>query len=64
MMAAILLALPVVVLHDQWGFGKMRCERFAAQMLELYDAYSQGYVSIDDLMQVLADEAGLTLSKE
>lgn len=46
----LMLALPVMVLHDQWGFGKVRCERFAEQMLELYDAYSQGYVSIDDLM--------------
>ena len=58
-----MLALPVYVLHDKWGFGKVRCERFAEQMLELYDAYQRDYVTMDDLLQVLADEAGVTLGK-
>lgn len=59
----LMLALPVYVLHDKWGFGKVRCERFVEQMLELYDAYQQDYVTMDDLLQVLADEAGVTMSK-
>ena len=59
----LMLALPVYVLHDKWGFGKVRCERFANQMLELYDAYQSGYVTIEDLLQVLEDEAGMTISK-
>ena len=59
----LMLALPVDVLHDKWGFGKVRCERFANQMLELYDAYQSGYVTIEDLLQVLEDEAGMTISK-
>ena len=60
----LMLALPVYVLHDKWGFGRVRCERFADELLKLYDAYQSGYVTIDDLMQVLEDEAGMTISKE
>lgn len=60
----LMLALPVYVLHDKWGFGKVRCERFANELLELYDAYQSGYVTIEDLLQVLENEAGMTISKE
>lgn len=60
----LMLALPVYVLHNDWGFGKVRCERFSEQLLKLYDAYQSGYVTIEDLLQVLADEAGVTISKE
>lgn len=60
----LMLALPVYTLHDKWGFGKVRCERFSEQLLNLYDAYQSGYVTIDDLLQVLEDEAGMTISKE
>ena len=59
----LMLALPVYVLHDKWGFGRTRCERFVEQLLELYEAYQQDYVTIEDLMQVLADEAGVTVGK-
>lgn len=59
----LMLALPVYVLHDKWGFGKVRCERFVEQLLELYEAYQRDYVTIEDLMQVLADEAGVTVGK-
>ena len=58
----LMLALPVYVLHDKHGWGKVRCERFANQMLELYDAYQSGYVTIEDVLQVLEDEAGMTIS--
>lgn len=62
--AKLMLALPVYVLHDKWGFGKTRCERFADDLLKLYDAYQQDYVTIEDLLQVLEDEAGMKISKE
>lgn len=59
----LMLALPVYVLHDKWGFGRTRCERFVDQVLALYEAYQQDYVTMDDLMQVLADEAGVTIDR-
>lgn len=58
----LMMALPVYVLHNDWGFGKVRCERFAEQMLRVYDDYRTGYVTMDDLMQALHDEAGMTIS--
>lgn len=59
----LMLALPVYVLHNDWGFGQVRCERFMTQVLELYDAYQRDYVTMDDLLQVLADEAGVTIDR-
>lgn len=56
-----LIAIPVLVLHDKWGFGQKRLERFVVQMVEVLDSYEKGLVSMDDLMDVLKDEAGIDL---
>lgn len=33
----LMLGLPVMILHDKFGFGPVRCERFTDAVLELYD---------------------------
>ncbi len=60
----LLLAIPVMVLHDDFGFGKVRCERFVDGFFRVYDAYVEERVTIDDLMQTLEDEADVTIRKE
>ena len=42
----LMLGLPVMVLHDKFGFGPVRCERFTDAVLELYDSFEKGYVSL------------------
>ena len=37
----LMLGLPVMVLHDKFGFGPVRCERFTDAVLELYDSVLQ-----------------------
>lgn len=56
-----LIAMPVMVLHDKWGFGQKRLERFVEQLVEVLDSYEKGYVTMDDLMQALKEEAGIDL---
>lgn len=56
-----LIAIPVMVLHDKWGFGQKRLERFVEQLVEVLDSYERGYITMDDLMQALRDEAGIDL---
>ena len=58
----LMLAIPVMVIHDKYGtFNRKagREERFANEVIKLYQLYEQGYVDIKDLQQCLWEEAGL-----
>ena len=59
----LMLALPLMVLHDKYGFGKVRGERFIDQVLELYDSFEKGYVSLDDLHNCLWEEGGIKIER-
>lgn len=59
----LMLSIPVTVLHDKWGFGKVRIERFTDQVLDLYDSFEKDYVTLDDLKQCLLKEAGITIER-
>ena len=53
--------LGLTALHDEFGFGTKRLERFTDKMLYLLDSYNKGYISPDDLNQVLKDETGISV---
>lgn len=57
----LMLGLPLMVLHDKWGFGKVRGERFIEQVLDLYDSFEKGYLSLDDIHDCLLEEGGIKL---
>ena len=57
----LMLGLPVMVLHDKFGFGPVRCERFTDAVLELYDSFEKGYVSLEDIHLTLKEETGITI---
>jgi len=57
----LMLGLPLMVLHDKWGFGKVRGERFITQVLDLYDSFEKGYLSLDDIHNCLWEEGGIKL---
>lgn len=59
----LMLGLPALVLRDKWGFGKVRSERFIEQVLDLYDSFEKGYLTLEDIEQCLWDEAGIKISK-
>lgn len=59
----LMLGLPVLVLRDKWGFGKVRSERFIDQVLDLYDSFDKGYLTLDDIHNTLWEEAGVKISK-
>lgn len=60
----MMLGLPVLVLRDKWGFGKVRSERFIDQVLEIYEAFDKGYLTLDDIHDVLWEEAGVKIHKK
>ena len=66
----LLLCIPVMVIDDHYADlmrkevdGKSREERLADMILDLYDSYSRGYVTLDELEDCLWEEAGIKFEK-
>lgn len=60
----LMLALPVMILHDKFGFGAVRCERFTDAVLDLYDSFEKGLVSLEDITNTLKEESGITVERK
>jgi hypothetical protein len=58
----LLLGLPVLALRDEFEFGKKRNSRFIERMLSIYDSYSRGDITLDDIEAVLEEETGLNFA--
>ena len=57
----LMLGLPCMVLHDKFSMimrREKRLENFTEAVLELYEAYNEDYITLEDIKQVLKDEAG------
>ena len=61
----LMLAIPVMVLHDKWWekTAKKRCPVFVDQCLDLFDSFSKDYVSLEDLKRCLYEESGIKLER-
>lgn len=57
----MMLGLPVIVLHDKYGWGKKRLSDFMDYALELYDSFEKDYVTLDDLWDTIEKETGVKL---
>lgn len=62
----LMVSIPVMIMHDKYAQlmkrevdGVGREERFANMILDLYDSYMQGYVTLDDLEKCLEEETGM-----
>lgn len=59
----LMVGLPCLVLHDKWGFGKQRLERFVWQCMDLLNAFNDGYLTVEDIHQALKDDCGVVIGK-
>lgn len=59
----LMLGLPILVLHDKYGFGKVRCERFIDQVLYQYQLFEEGRMTLDDVKAILKEESGITFER-
>lgn len=61
---AVNLSFPLVcgltgmVVRDKWGFGGVRMKRLMDQLLDYYESFAIGYVSIEDCLEVIKQETG------
>ena len=60
---AITWAIFFSVMRDKEGYGRVRLARLWKGVEELSDSIAKGYVSVDDLMTTLQDEAGIILKR-
>lgn len=57
----MMMGFPLLTLRDKFGFGKKRLNQFMDKMLDLYEAYENDYVDLDDLNNTILEETGVTL---
>lgn len=57
----MMMGFPLLTLRDKFGFGKVRLNKFMDKMLNLYEAYENDYVDLDDLNNTILEETGVTL---
>lgn len=55
----ITLASCVLVLHDKFGFGKKRLEKFVGEVADTFDSLNEGYINFEDIKATIYDELGI-----
>lgn len=51
----------LMILHDKFGFGATRCQRFLKQVEEQVDCVNKGYLSLDDIKETVSKELDIHL---
>lgn len=57
------MAVPTMVLRDDFGFGKKRLDKFLDSYMELYDAIEEGYLNLDDIIETVNEETSVEIVK-
>lgn len=55
------LAVPMLVLHDEFGFGEKRLFKFYEAFEKLYESINEDYLTIEDILKTLEEETGLII---
>lgn len=61
----LMFSIPVTILHDKYWVktASKRLPQFVDQCLDLYDSYNKGYVTLEDLRDILWKEGGIKIEK-
>lgn len=57
------MAVPIMVLRDEFGFGKQRIDKFINGFMKLYDAIQEGYLDIKDIVKTINEETNVKIVK-
>lgn len=61
----LLLGIPVKVLHDKYKWGtKKRLPKFGEAVLEVYEDFSKGNLSLEDFSELIYRECGIRFQRE
>lgn len=53
------LSIPVMVLHDKFGFGKMRLSQFMNYALVWYESVQDNETRLTEIVKIAEDECGI-----
>ena len=62
--ANIINLIPLIILRDKFGFGKIRLERYLGYYQEAVDSLNEGYLDLNDVQKVLLDEVKIKFYEE
>lgn len=56
-----MLAIPMMIMRDKYGWGKKRLTVLLKQCINLYDSFDKDYVTLDDLHDTILEETGINI---
>ena len=62
--AEIINLIPLIILRDKFGFGKVRLERYLNHYQDAIDSLNKGYLDLKDVQKVLLDEVKIKFYEE
>ena len=54
--ANIINLIPLIILRDKFGFGKIRLERYLKHYQEAIESLNEGYLDLKDVERVMLEE--------
>lgn len=57
----VVIFMSLLILRDKWGFGKKRLRDFVFEFVEQVECLKKGYVSLEDMINVIQEETGLDI---
>ena len=62
--ANIINLIPLIILRDKFGFGKVRLERYLKHYQEAIESLNDGYLDLKDIQRVMLDEVNIAFYEE
>lgn len=56
--------IPLLILRDKFGFGKVRLERYLRYYEDAVDSFNKGYFNLEDIQRVMTDEVRIGFYEE
>ena len=58
------LGIPLLVMRDEKGWGKKRLEWLLEKCLAQYDCFQEGYITLNEIKQIIKEETGAVFVEE
>lgn len=58
------VAVPFLVLRDEFGFGKQRIKRFYENYIKVYESIDEEYLDLDDIIKTIKEETGFNIFED
>lgn len=59
--ASYSMAVPMLILRDEFGFGKQRLLKFHEAFLDMYDAINKKEFDLREIVDVIKEETGVEI---